>query len=363
MNITLQSDFVLPAEWSEQSGIMLTWPHENTDWKPYLAEITATYMALAREITKREGLLVVTPEPGKVEQDLRRELSPAQMGRVRMVEADSNDTWARDHGPITLVSGAKANGFFVPFHMLDFCFNGWGEKFAYEKDNAINLKLYYAGAFNAALENHTDFVLEGGAIESDGRGTIFTTTSCMTAPHRNQPLTKRDLDARLKILFHAPRVVWIDHGRLAGDDTDGHIDTIVRVAPNDTLLYMGCDDEKDEQYDDFKALEQQLATLRTAEGRPYRLVRLPMPDAIADESGRLPASYANFLVINGAVIVPTYNQPEKDQEAMRAIGSAFLGRDIVGIDARTAIRQHGSLHCLTMQLPKGVLATSEGFFQ
>lgn len=362
MNITLQSDFVLPPEWSEQSGVMITWPHENTDWKPYLKEITDTHMALAREITKHEGLLVVTPEADKVEQVLRQELTPKQMERVRIVEADSNDTWARDHGPITLVSQAKANGFFVPCHMLDFCFNGWGEKFPYEKDNAINLKLYYAGAFNAALENHTDFVLEGGAIESDGKGTIFTTTNCMTAPHRNQPLTKRDIDARLKILFHAPRVVWIEHGHLIGDDTDGHIDTIVRVAPNDTLLYVGCDDENDEQYEDFKALEQQLKTLRTADGKPYRLVKLPMPDAIFDGADRLPATYANFLIINGAVIVPTYNQPEKDEMAMKAIGSAFLGRDIVGIDARTAVRQHGSLHCLTMQLPKGAMAADDHFF-
>ena len=243
--------------------------------------------------------------------------------------------------------------------MLDFNFNGWGEKFAYQKDNAINLKLYYEGAFNAALENHTDFTLEGGAIESDGQGTIFTTTFCMMAPHRNQPLTQEDISSRLQILFHAPRIVWLNHGKLIGDDTDGHIDTIVRIAPNDTLLYMGFDDPSDPHYEDFKELEKELKALKTLDGYPYRLLRLSAPDPIYDDGDRLPATYANFVILNGAVIVPTYNQPEKDEAAMKTIGKAFPDYKIIGIDSQTVVRQHGSLHCLTMQIPKDVLATKD----
>ncbi len=355
MTYDKQCDFMLPAEWSPQSGIQLTWPHAGTDWKPYLEEITQTFLQMAREIAKRETLLVVTPDKAATEVLLAAKLDAACMANVIIRQIDTNDTWARDHAPLTMVSTHQSQGFFVKNHLLDFKFNGWGEKFEWKKDNAINLQLYYCGVFQAALENHTDFVLEGGAIESDGQGTIMTTSSCMLAPHRNQPLDKRMIEERLANLFNAKRIVWIDHGRLAGDDTDGHIDTIVRMAPHDTLLYVGCDDNNDEHYADFAALEEQLKGLTTLSGRPYRLLRLPMPDAIYDGEDRLPATYANFVILNHAVLVPTYQQKEKDQQAMDTIRQAFPDREIIGIDACTAIRQHGSLHCLTMQYPEGAL--------
>ena len=370
MYSTFPCDFVLPAEWEPQSAIMLTWPHADTDWKQYLRQITNTYLELSEIITRFEHLLVVTPIVESTHKMLSERLSPEQMKRVLLFEIDSNDTWARDHGPITLISRNKQNSFIVPIHLLDFKFNGWGEKFAWQKDNAINLQLYYQGAFDAALENHTGFVLEGGSIESDGKGTIFTTSQCLLAPHRNQPFTKDDIDRQLKNFFHARQVEWLDHGNLIGDDTDGHIDTIVRVAPHDTLLYVGCDDPEDEQYEDFQALEKQLQKLFTFEGYPYRLLKLPMPDAIYDEGDRLttnknsqgdrlPATYANFLILNGAVIYPTYNQPEKDEEAKRQIQLAFPDREIIGVDSLTIIRQHGSIHCLTMQLPKGAVRIND----
>ena len=370
MYSTFPCDFVLPAEWEPQSAIMLTWPHADTDWKQYLRQITNTYLELSEIITRFEHLLVVTPIVESTHKMLSERLSPEQMKRVLLFEIDSNDTWARDHGPITLISRNKQNSFIVPIHLLDFKFNGWGEKFAWQKDNAINLQLYYQGAFDAALENHTGFVLEGGSIESDGKGTIFTTSQCLLAPHRNQPFTKDDIDRQLKNFFHARQVEWLDHSNLIGDDTDGHIDTIVRVAPHDTLLYVGCDDPEDEQYEDFQALEKQLQKLFTFEGYPYRLLKLPMPDAIYDEGDRLttdknsqgdrlPATYANFLILNGAVIYPTYNQPEKDEEAKRQIQLAFPDREIIGVDSLTIIRQHGSIHCLTMQLPKGAVRIND----
>lgn len=362
----LPCDFALPAEWEPQSAIMLTWPHGGTDWKPYLRQITNTYLQLADIITRYEDLLVVTPILESTQRMLAEKLSEGQMDRVHLYEMDTNDTWARDHGPISMVSRGRHNSHVIPIHLLDFKFNGWGEKFDWKKDNAINLQLYYQGAFNAALENHQGFVLEGGSIESDGRGTLFTTSQCLLAPHRNQPLTRENIDSLLRNFFHVRNVVWLDHGNLVGDDTDGHIDTIVRVAPHDTLLYVGCDDEEDEQYEDFQALEKQLLKLFTYEGYPYRLLKLPMPDAIYDEGDRLttdknskgdrlPATYANFLILNGAVIYPTYNQPEKDEEAKRQIQLAFPDRDVIGVDSLTIIRQHGSIHCLTMQLPEGAI--------
>ena len=359
MYSTFPCDFVLPAEWEPQSAIMLTWPHADTDWKQYLRQITNTYLELSEIITRFEHLLVVTPIVESTHKMLSERLSPEQMKRVLLVEIDSNDTWARDHGPITLISRNKQNSFIVPIHLLDFKFNGWGEKFAWQKDNAINLQLYYQGAFDVALENHTGFVLEGGSIESDGKGTIFTTSQCLLAPHRNQPFTKDDIERQLKNFFHARQVEWLDHGNLIGDDTDGHIDTIVRVAPHDTLLYVGCDNPEDEQYEDFQALEAQLKKLFTFEGYPYRLLKLPMPDAIYDDGDRMPATYANFLILNVAVIYPTYNQPEKDEEAKKQIQLAFPDREIIGVDSLTIVRQHGSIHCLTMQLPEGVIRMQE----
>ncbi len=285
-----------------------------------LDEITATYEEIAREITRREELLTVG--------------------------GPSNDTWARDHGFITLTDDEGHH------RLLDFCFNGWGEKFPADLDNAINRRLYDEGKLKGEYVDCLDFVLEGGSIESDGKGTVLTTTGCLLAPHRNQPLTKKQIEERLKRELHAERILWIDHGSLTGDDTDGHIDTLVRICPDDTLLYVGCDDPGDEQYEGLRLMEDQLKTFRTLDGRPYRLLKLPMPRPIHDGDDRLPATYANFLVINGAVLCPTYAQPDLDAKAITIIGKAFPGREMVGIDCRSIIKQHGSLHCCTMQFPK-----------
>lgn len=335
----------LPAEWAPQSGVQLTWPHAGSDWLPYLDEITHTYVLLAAAIVAREPLLVVAPRPGEVEALLRRCLEAKMLKNISYFACDTDDTWARDHAFLTLKDGDGRI-------LLDFKFNGWGEKFAWQKDNAINRRLHAAGIVRGSYEYHGDFVLEGGSIESDGKGTVFTTSQCLMAPHRNQPLTQADIESRLKDSLRAERIVWLNHGNLIGDDTDGHIDTIVRTAPHDTLLYMRCHDEDDPQYADFTALEAQLTALRTPEGKPYRLLPLPMPEPIAFNGERLPATYANFLVINGAVIVPTYDQPGNDEAACEIIRQAFPDRQIVGIDARVIIRQHGSIHCITMQYPR-----------
>ena len=303
----------MPAEWERQSGVQLTWPHAATDWAPMLEDITAVYQEMAREISKRESLIVVDDIP-------------------------HDDTWARDHGFITV----EENGQLI---LLDFCFNGWGEKFPAQQDNRINRQLYERGLVKGTYESHLDFVLEGGSIESDGRGTVFTTTCCLMAPHRNQPLTQQQIEERLKAYLGAERIVWLNHGSLIGDDTDGHIDTLVRICPDDTILYTGGDAD----HPDLDLMQQELQQLRTLDGRPYRLLGLPLPRPIYDGDDRLPATYANYLVVNGAVLVPTYAQPDLDRLAMDTIALAYPDREIVPIDCRPVIRQHGSLHCCTMQ--------------
>lgn len=340
--------FRLPAEWEPQWGILLTWPHEFTDWKPYLGDILKTMNQMAREIIKYENVMIVAQDPSLINKDLK------ENERVLITSFPTDDTWARDHGPITLLDkdGGKPR-------WLDFMFNGWGDKFFAKYDNMVPLKLWSSFVpfiEQVDIEDHQDFVLEGGSIECDGQGTLFTTSQCLLAPHRNQPLTREEIAEQLIRRLHIERVVWLDHGKLIGDDTDGHIDTIVRIAPDDTLLYVGCDNPQDEQYEDFLALEQQLQTLRTKDGKPYRLLKLPMPEAIYEESGtgqdRLPATYANFLILNGAVLVPVYGQPTNDERALSIIQQAFPGRTMIPIDSRTIIRQHGSVHCLTMQIPQ-----------
>lgn len=353
MTDTCRQRYFLPAEWYEQSGVQLTWPHEDTDWRPYLDEITEVCLNLVRIVARHEKVLVAARDADKVRRLIESSTDEDVRGNIRVYQCENNDTWARDHSFITLVP--ERDGGEGSFRLLDFRFNGWGRKFPADKDNRINASLYDAGAFNGVRVDNDDFVLEGGSVESDGRGTIFTTSMCLLAPNRNQPMTREEIAQRLMSELCADRVVWLDHGCLTGDDTDGHIDTTVRTAPDDTLVYTGCDDSGDGQYEDFRMLEIQLRGLRTADGQPYRLLRLPMPDAVCYDGERLPATYANFLVINGAVIVPEYGQPEKDAEARRVIAEAFPGRETIGVNALAVVRQHGSLHCLTMQFPKGCM--------
>ena len=328
---TSHNHWRLPAEWEPQEGVQLTWPHIRTDWAPMLDDITTVYRQMAREIAQRERLIIVAPED-------------AAYDMLRIV-CDTNDTWARDHGFISLVDDEGHR------RLLDYQFNGWGEKFEAGLDNAINRRLYDLGELEGEYVDCLDFVLEGGSIESDGKGTIFTTSQCLMAPHRNQPLKKSEIEQRLIQDLGASRIIWIDYGSLTGDDTDGHIDTLVRICPDDTILYVGCDDPQDEQYEELQKMEAQLRTFCTLDGKPYTLKKLPMPRPIYDGEDRLPATYANFLVINGAVLCPTYGQPDLDAEALSIIGGAFPDREIIGIDCRPVISQHGSLHCCTMQFP------------
>ena len=334
----------MPAEWHKQQMVQLTWPHEGTDWNYMLAEVEACFVELAKAICARERLLIVAPDTNKVYNMLDK--AGANVSNITLFKCETNDTWARDHAFITLLGDS------VP-HYVDFCFNGWGRKFEASLDNAINGKLYDAGVVKGEYEDCTGFVLEGGSIESDGMGTLLTTSQCLLAPHRNQPMEREDIERSLKNMLHVERVLWLDYGNLIGDDTDGHVDTVARLAPNDTIVYMQCNDKDDEQYADLCAMEEQIKALRTAEDKPYRTLALPSPAPIYDEDGeRLPATYANFLIMNSAVLYPTYAQPVNDELAAEVLAKAFPGYEIVGIDCRALIKQHGSLHCVTMQYPK-----------
>lgn len=334
------------AEWSPQSGVQLTWPHAETDWRDMLPEVTTCFLHIAREISCRERVLIIAPEIEEIHESLKK--AGVVMENVRMLALPTNDTWARDHGALTLTGGER------PI-LLDFCFNGWGKKFPASEDNRITRRAYKAASLHGDLEDHLDFVFEGGSIETDGKGTLLTTSRCLMAPHRNTQMTRPELERYLLQTLRAQRVLWLDYGALEGDDTDGHVDTLARLCPDDTLVYVQCTDPSDSHYAELQRMEQQLHEFRTTECLPYRLLPLPMADAVYENGERLPATYANYLVINGAVLYPTYGSPEKDAIAGRVLHEAYPGREVIGIDCRPLIKQHGSLHCVTMQYPEGVL--------
>ena len=344
----------LPAEWAPQSAIQLTWPHADTDWAPMLPEVTATYVRLAYEIALRQPLLIVHPDIEQLAAFLRAQLPQAVADQIHFVQAPTNDTWARDHAFLTVLGTDGAE-------LIDCRFNGWGGKFEAALDNDINRQLAQQGWLAGHYRDFNHFELEGGAIESDGMGTLLTTEACLLNPNRRREgdlvatTDRQQVELRLQDLLGVDRVLWLRHGYLAGDDTDSHVDTLARLCPESTIAYVRCDDPADEHFEELQAMEQELLAFRTEQGEPYRLVPLPMPRAIYDDEGqRLPATYANFLIMNKAVLMPTYAQPDLDQAAAKALQTAFPNHEIVGVDCRSLIEQHGSLHCATMQYPRGV---------
>lgn len=339
----------LPAEWEAQSGVMLTWPHTQGVWQRHMETVDRTYVQLAQAISQHEKVLIVCRDQSHRDH-IQKLLTAASVVEKNLLLyiAPSNDIWARDHGPITVIEDGTP-------HLLDFTFNGWGEKYPSSLDNDINHRLVEAGAFGTTVAHKIDLVLEGGSIDSDGLGSILTTSRCLLSPMRNPDLDCAQLERFLHEQLGVKRILWLEHGGLDGDDTDGHVDTLARFCDARTIAYVACEDTTDDQYDELKAMELEIKNLRDTDGNPYHLVPLPLPSPIRDEKQqRLPATYANFLIINGAVLVPTYNDP-KDMLALQLLGECFPQRRIIGIDARPLILQYGSLHCVTMQLPLGVI--------
>lgn len=333
----------LPAEWEPQSAVQLTFPHADTDWADVLDEVLPCFVEIAETISRYQPVLVVCRDAAAT----RVLLKNARPENLLLAECDSNDTWARDHGGITVLD--SSSGTEQPL-VLDFVFNGWGLKFPADRDNLITRRLHEQGVFSAPIA-HGGMVLEGGGIESDGQGTLLTTAECLLSPNRNPHLSREQIEAHLKTVFGLDRVLWLHHGYLAGDDTDSHIDTLARLCSPDTIAYVRCTDPTDEHHEALQKMEAELQNFRTSSDQPYRLVPLPWPDACFDSEGhRLPATYANFLIINGAVLVPTYAVPQ-DATALGIFKTIFPDRDIIGIDCRPLILQHGSLHCVTMQYP------------
>lgn len=340
------NDIRFLAEWEECESVFITLPDTHTDWDYIIDEAREQYVKIIHALTKNgvKCLVLTTDVPAA-----ELLLAGVDQSLVTFVEGDYNDTWTRDYGPLSVIRGERRRA-------LDFGFNGWGLKFAADKDNLVNPELTKKLVILPdAYRNERDFTLEGGSVDTDGEGTILTTTRCLCSPNRNGGKSKGEINDILCQRLGADHVLWLDYGALAGDDTDSHIDTLCRMAPHNTIIFTGCRNVDDDHFEELLKMRAQLTLFRNKEGQPYNLVELPLPDPIYDEDGeRLPASYANYLVTPECLFVPVYNQPQNDQLACNTLRIAFPDHKVVPVECLTLIKQHGSLHCATMQLPKGI---------
>ncbi|MEJ5283493.1 MAG: agmatine deiminase family protein [Brevinematales bacterium] len=333
----------LPAEWEKQDGVLITWPDIHTDWAYILNEVEECYLNVAKSIAEYEKLVVVSLK----NEDLKRKFNEKKinLNNVLFFEFNYNDTWARDFGPITLETS-------LGFELLDFTFNGWGLKFASNFDNQLTRKLFEEGLFKNSQIRTLNFVLEGGSIETNGKGILLTTENCLLSPNRNPEFTKIEIEKKLKDYLGINKVLWIKNGHLIGDDTDSHIDTLARFVNENTIVYVAPpEDREDPHYEGLKKMEEEFLSLR----KDFNIIPLPFAPAIFEDNDRLPSTYANFLIINNAVLLPTYGDKVKDEKAISIINEVFSDRKVIPINSIPLIMQHGSIHCITMQLPQGIL--------
>ena len=323
----------LIAEFEKQSYTQIIFPHANTDWIDYLDEAQTTFVNIINAIRKYQKCLVVCNDANAVKKRFEDEEN------LLFAQFETNDTWARDCSALCVEEEGKTR-------LLDFTFNAWGGKFEASKDNLLTRHL----TPNAEI---IDFALEGGGVESNGVDAILTTTACTLNKNRNPNLNAAQITQKLKECFGATKILYLERGYLAGDDTDSHVDTLARFISEDAIAYVKCEDEGDEHYEELRLMENELKAI--ARENDYKLVTLPMSDAVYYDGERLPATYANFLFVNGAVLVPVYGVAQ-DEEALNIFRETFKDRDVVAIDCSVLIRQHGSLHCVTMNFASPLLS-------
>lgn len=327
------------AEWEEQRAVLVAFPHEDSDWADNLNSALTPFVQITQAIAYAQNIFVVCKNVQKIKNLF------CSTNNMNFIQLPTNDTWTRDYGVISIEDEGVVK-------LLDFTFDAWGGKFEASLDNEVNKKLFQKGYFAPTTMQSIDFVLEGGSLESDGEGTILTTTECLCNPNRNGGLTQIQVEQKLQEHLGASRILWLNHGYLAGDDTDSHIDTLARFVSKDTIAFVECNDENDEHYEELLAMKKELQQFTQTNNEPYNLIALPMPTAKFDEkNNRLPATYANFLITNKALLYPTYSVKE-DKIAHEIFKNLFPSREIIPIECSRLIEQGGSLHCSTMQIAK-----------
>jgi agmatine deiminase len=328
----------MPAEWEKQQCVLMSFPHEDTDWaEDDLNDALTPFIRIAQAIAYKEAVYIICKDKNKIASLF------CSTRNMTFIEIPTNDTWIRDYGYISLYEENEKK-------LLNFTFDGWGGKFEASLDNSVNQHLHQKGYMGITPLQDIDFVLEGGSIESDGEGTILTTTQCLCNPNRNTGLDKISIETKFKETLGISRVLWLDYGYLEGDDTDSHIDTLARFVNKETIVYVKCDNKKDAHYEALQKMEIQLKTFVTHEGNPYTLIALPMTNAIYNNAReRLASTYANFLICNDALVYPTYND-DNDKVVHQIFKSLFPNKEIIPVNCLKLIEQGGSLHCSTMQI-------------
>ncbi|WP_221254961.1 agmatine deiminase family protein [Campylobacter sp. 19-13652] len=316
------------AEWEEQEALLISLPHKNSDWAEYLDEILASYEELLSAVLPYQHCVAICEDEGVLRQ-FERFKNIGQGCELLCVPTD--DTWIRDYGLIDVSSDNEKGGVLS----YDFKFNAWGGKFSSSKDNAVNA--YLAKHFGTPVKS-VDMVLEGGSVEFNGAGVLLTTTECLLNDNRNSSLNKAQIEEKLKELFGLERVVWLENGFIRGDDTDSHVDTLARFIAPDIVAHAICEDSGDEHFAPLRAMASEI------EAAGFKRIELPLPAAKYYGDKRLGCTYTNFIFVNGALIVPTYDDA-MDEVVLSRLRKALPNHDIIGVNSLVFVRQNGSLHC------------------
>ena len=340
-----KSGYHFPAEWHSHRATWLSWPHKEASWPGKLDSVYAPYSQFIKEVAAGEQVCInVIDDDMEAAATVHLEAAGVNMANIQFFHHPTNDAWCRDHGPAFVInpgSGKKA--------IIDWGYNAWGGKYPpYEQDDVIPTLV------GKALDLpvfHPGIVMEGGAVDFNGQGTVLTTEACLLNPNRNPHLSKAEIEEYLSEYYGVTQVLWLGDG-IVGDDTDGHIDDITRFVNADTVVTVVEEDPADENYDLLQENLKRLRGMRLEDGRPLNIIELPMPKPVVYDDQRLPASYANFYIANAAVVVPTYRDEKNDQRALDILSKCFPDRKVVGIDSTDIIWGLGSWHCLSQQEPQ-----------
>ena len=342
--------FRMPAEWEPQTAIWLSWPHRKKTWPRHFRPIPAKFAEIVAKISRFEDVRINIAKPLQPRARALIKRAKADLARVTLYDHPTNDAWCRDHGPIFVKHRRTGE-----VALTDWKFNAWGGKYLpFDADDAIPRQIARALGLRRFAEK---MVLEGGSIDVNGAGLLLTTEACLLNQNRNPSLTKGQIERALRDMLGVRAVLWLGDG-IVGDDTDGHVDDLSRFFREDGIVTAVERNPRDANYRALRDNLARLRALRTPAGKKFKIVELPMPKPCVCDGRRLPASYANFLVLNGAVLMPAFRQPRRDAEAAEVLAGCFPGREIVPVDCLELVLGCGTLHCISQQQPASAEATA-----
>lgn len=335
--------FRMPAEWEPQAAIWLSWPHRKKTWPRHFSPIPAKFAEIVAKISRFEDVRINIAKPLQSRAMTLIKRAKADLARVTLYDHPTNDTWCRDHGPV-FVKHARTG----EVAATDWTFNAWGEKYLpFDSDDAVPKRVADILGMRRFAKK---MVLEGGSIDVNGAGWLLTTEACLLNKNRNPSLTKAEIEQALRDMLGVQTILWLGDG-IVGDDTDGHVDDLSRFFSADGIVTAVERNQRDANYRALHENLLRLRALRTPAGKKLKIVELPMPAPVHCDGKRLPASYANFLILNGAVLMPAFRQPRRDAQAAEILAACFPGRQIIPVDCVELVLGLGTLHCISQQQP------------